>query len=480
MTSPGGTSVFARLLDLFRVDGRWSVPILLAFAMVNLIVLWNAIAHDPRFGYDAPGHIAYVRTLAAGGLPTPQDSHEFFSPPLPYVPAALAWRILDGSLNDTRQIVALKVAQFGHVLASLIVCWSLLAIAKLVRGDAWMRVASLVALGMVPAYYRTFAMVRGEPWMAALLLLGAYHVLKAFAIDRPTLGRAIVAGLLLGGAVLSRQWAFFALPVLGLIGLWRLVGDPENRLKTLACGAALLACAAVSGGWYYAHLHHTYGSMRAFNRPPAEEEPSVESFHAAGSLLSAMVRAPVRDAFDNHPVWLFYSDTWGDYWRYYLVYARDQKGRLVKPVLAERLIDSGKSKSSNLSTMPEYLGRVCAVSIVPTACLLIGLGYGFYAARRVRVRADGGSTFVLPALAFMVFATLLGYGWFVATYPNDHLDTVKASYPLQIFPLLAICASAMWCALHDRRPLFARMVGTAVLLVLLHNLPAMFTRYTLI
>lgn len=455
------------------------MPILVAFALVNLIVLWNAVAHDPRFGYDAPGHIAYVRTLAEGRLPTPEESHEFFSPPLPYLPAALAWRVLDGSSTDTRQILALKVAQAGHVVASLIVCWSLLALAKLVRADAWMRVAALVALGMVPAYYRTFAMVRGEPWMVALLLLGAYQVLRAFAIDRPTMGHAIVAGLLLGGAVLSRQWAFFALPVLGFIGLWRFVADRENRTRTLACGAALLVCAAVSGGWFFAHLHQTYGSMRAFNRPPADEEVSSESEHTSASLAGAMVRAPVRHAFDRHPVWLFYADTWGDYWRYYLVYARDGKGRLVKPVLAERLVASGKSKSSNLATMPSYLGRVCAVSIVPTALLLLGFGYGIASSRHARVRSTDGRKIVLPAAALMTLATLLGYGWFVATYPNDHLDTVKASYPLQLFPLLALLAAAAWCGLRDRVPRVACAIGACLLLIFLHNLPAMFSRYTI-
>lgn len=479
MNHTGGTSLSSRVFDVFRVEGRWSWPILLTFLIIQLIVLYNALAHDGRFGYDGPGHMAYVRTLAEGRLPTPQDSHEFFSPPLPYVPAAIAWRLLDASSNDTRAILALKVGQLVQFLGSILACWSVLAIAKLVRPDGFMRLASLVALGIVPTHYRTFAMVRGEPLMVALLLLGTYFVLRCYAIDRPTYRKAILAGLLLGGAVLCRQWAFFALPALGLVGLWRLIVDADRRRATLLTGLALLASAALVGGWYYAHLHREYGSIRAFNRPPEEEEAEVKAQTPPDQLLRAMVKAPVRDAFNHHPFWLFYADMWGDYWNYFATYARDHRGRLVKAVLIERTVESGRSKGTNARTMPAYLGRVCAVSIVPTLALLGGLVYGLWQIRRWPRSVEASQRIVLPLVSLGVIFTLAGYCWFVATYPNVRLDTVKASYPLQIYPLIALTTAAMWCVLRDRWPRVAVTLGVLLLAVFAHNAGTLFTRYSL-
>jgi hypothetical protein len=192
-----------------------------------------------------------------------------------------------------------------------------------------------------------------------------------------------------------------------------------------------------------------------------------------------MVKAPVRDAFDKHPVWLFYADTWGDYWNYFLTSARDHRGRLVKAVLIDRTVDSGRSKGNNVRTMPPYLGRVCAVSIVPTLLMIGGIGYGLWQLGRWPRSLEASRRIVLPVLALGVTFTLAGYCWFVATYPNVRLDTVKASYPLQMFPLIAIVTAAMWCALRDRWPRVAVALGALVLIVFVHNLGTVFTRYAL-
>src|SRR5438105_6539537 len=75
---PDGATSASR--STVRVDGSR-----LAFLTIQAIVLFNAVFHEPTIGYDAPAHIDYLRTLATFRLPTPPDSYEFFSPPLPYL-----------------------------------------------------------------------------------------------------------------------------------------------------------------------------------------------------------------------------------------------------------------------------------------------------------------------------------------------------------------------------------------------------------
>jgi hypothetical protein len=111
--------------------------------------------------------------------------------------------------------------------------------------------------------------------------------------------------------------------------------------------------------------------------------------------------------------------------------------------------------------------------------MIAGVGFGLSQFRRWPRGLDDASRIVLPTLTLGVITTLAGYCWFVASYPNVRLDTVKATYPLQIFPFIAIAAAAMWSALRDRWPRVAMAIGVGVLIVFIHNAGTVFTRYWL-
>ena len=78
----------ARLMQ--TPEGRLDGWLLFVFVIVNGLVLFNAVLHDPTIQYDGEDHLAYISALAQLRLPTPQDSREFFSPPLPYFLPAVA------------------------------------------------------------------------------------------------------------------------------------------------------------------------------------------------------------------------------------------------------------------------------------------------------------------------------------------------------------------------------------------------------
>src|SRR5262245_8754319 len=74
----------ASIAHAFHAPPRARRVIILLHAIINGIVLYNVARHDVHVGYDASDHLGYARTLAQWRLPGPQDSSEFFSPPLPY------------------------------------------------------------------------------------------------------------------------------------------------------------------------------------------------------------------------------------------------------------------------------------------------------------------------------------------------------------------------------------------------------------
>ena len=484
------------LIDCFRrADGRIAWAVIAAFVALNGVVFANAWRHDPRVGYDGNGHRTYTKVLAAGRLPTPQETHEFFSPPLPYVPAAIARRYVeaDAQPGRWRVDVALKVGQLAQAAMSVVLTLALLACVRMIRPrrDAFAAFCALLCLGMMPVYYRTFAMLRGEPFMATFATVGVALSIRAFVTRRPSLRGGALAGLALGGACASRQWAFFLLPGLAILGLWRFWMDAPRRRATLRAGLATVAAAALVGGPFYVHLYLRYGSIKAFNRvetadggdaliradttdadePADVVAPTPVASTSLATALHNAVTSPIRDRLADHRVLLAYVDTWGDYWQYFLIYAKDKKGNhfdAAKIDGAER--DGFKS---NIRTMPAYLGRVSAVAIAPTLVLLAGWLASLAAARRALA---GGRAIALPVVGALIGSALLGYAWFVLSYPGDRADTVKATYLLQIFPLLAITASIWLADLRTRRPHAAWAIVVVLLIALAHDAPACVTQ----
>lgn len=486
--------IFWSLADCFRrADGRVAWATVVAFVAINAVVFSNAWRHDPRIGYDADGHRAYTKALAAGHLPTPSETHEFFSPPLPYVPASIARWYLDESPQAPRWRAdwALKVGQLVQATASVPLTLAVLFIVRQLRGrrrDAFASFAALLCLGMLPVYYRSFAMFRGEPFLATFATLGIALTLRAFAGERrPGIVVAALAGVALGLACLSRQWAFFLLPPLAALGAWRLFVDPAGRAATLRAGAATMLAAAIVGGPFYIHLWRSYGSVKTFNRPEhadvARVDPDTTDSDEAAALtdrpeppvplasaLQQMLVRPTRDWLAGHRVLLVYADTWGDYWQYFVLNATDKKGNNIGASKLDGAARAGLK--NNIAPMSRFLGRVMVVSVVPTLALAAGAVAALAAVRRARRDPRAAA---LVALGLSIVVSIAGYAWFVASYPGARADTVKATYLLQIFPLLAIVTAAWLADLRSRRPRVAAGIVVALIVALLHNAPACVT-----
>jgi len=316
-------------------------PILLLLVM-NSIVLYNALVHPPLAGYDAGSHLGYILTLAEGRLPTPFDTSEFFSPPLPYALPALAYA---GGLPWG---LTQKSAQLLNLLISLGTVFALLRLAHLIRPrQIRYTAATLAVLALMPVYYKSFSFIRGEPWVTLFAVLIAYEALSMILNEdtgRKLTVRAVRLGIWLGLAVLSRQWGFLLWIAVALfwLGLWwqrtrsrsswrlnqvgeTLPGTVMERRKMIQ--AALLASlvALMIGGWFYFHLHWRYESVAAFNRPLqsslslANHPPSFYTGLGDGKLFTD----PVRPSFSNQLWPKFYAEFWGDYEAYFLIYGRD-------------------------------------------------------------------------------------------------------------------------------------------------------------
>jgi 4-amino-4-deoxy-L-arabinose transferase-like glycosyltransferase len=345
-------------------------------------------------------HQVRARSLA-GRLPEESETVEYFSPPLPYILPAFFDAI---GYPDPGRIALQQNFFFSIALTLLIVKFA----RRLSPDQPFHAPMALLALAIVPVYYRTFAFFRGEPLLAFFVLLAVYLVY----FSDGSLRNAAYVGLALACGVLSRQWGFIVIPPLMLYA----VVARGWRLKHLVV-AGLIVVAL--GAWFYLSLMHRYGTPMAFNRPPRNRGEALNMFTGTGNGL--LFTNPVRGSFDNH-VWpILYSETWGDYWGYWAGRVRD------------------------------VLGRMNAVNLIPTLAV-------FYALiRNLRQRQ-----YWLHDLIIVV--GIVGYMAFLTRYQNGEGDTIKPTYLLQLFPLVALIAGD-WFARHWRLVL---VVGT---LLLIHNAP---------
>lgn len=459
---------------LFRDEGRWQLWVIGLFVLMQGLVIVNAVLHNPEMGYDADDHLSYMQVLPER-LPSSQDTREFFSAPLPYfIPGVVdevCTRIF--AARDPNWVFEYcrdwggNTAQGLNVLLSFGAGILMLSLAQRLRPGSWyFKVGVLLLLTLLTVYYKTFAQVRGEPYVV-FFTVWILDVLFAW-IDAPLSAvgwqQGVGLGVLVGLLMLSRQWGAMLIPVLLLFPLmmfWVRRRLDWGLLRTLVLGALT---AALVGGWFYVWLLIRYDTLTAFNlkTPGFSFANQPYKFYRHTGLEDwELFRVPIRENFANEFMPIMYSDTWGDYWGYF-VFIR------AKSYLGEKGYENG-------AQIAPYLGRVNLVSLYPTFLMALGLLLGLHHVVRLRIEKTNAK-FMLMWI-FLVSAGLM-YGYFVIAYPDPPRGaTIKPTYVLHALIVLPLFAADFLETLRRRSARGWWLAVGLLVLVLIHNLPAMVTRY---
>ena len=499
------------LIEPFKQKNRIYKPLILLYLLINLVVLRNAVFHDPAIGYDAWAYYDYIEVLSEGRLPNSTETPEFFSPPLAFIPAAIVRAGLEpfldtpalnppnesapistwlyhhffNSLDDFRNALAGKATQILNVIYSLITTFFVLKICSLIDPERGrFRFFALFLLGILTVYYRIFSFVRAEPLMIAVILVSFYQILSLARKKETARSDIFALALLSGFGMLTRQWFLSCLLTIfmGLAGIrWQ---QTKSLKQLLIASLVFITIVFFIASPFYLHLQFSEGSVAAFNQPfiGVRLLPDWTYYFEPG--LEKVFSDPVRSSLGVRFLPMLYSDTWGDYWAYFAVWGRDTRtNRLVygipldSSVLSPEELTSTKSfLDTNRFEINSYLARVNIVSIVPTLVLLGGMGFGFVATWRWifhrREPADPWRVIVTTYISL----SLIIYLGFLIFFTYDTPGTIKAGYVLHIFPFLAILAADFLIRLE--KPLGkAFPVLLAILgLVALHNFPVLLSR----
>ena len=444
------------------------VIIVLLAVTINVIVLVNSILHHPLMGYDVVGHLNYIATLPER-LPDRSDSGEYFSPPLPYFLPSIAYQACSHSaMGINCKVFGGNAAQLINVFLSIGITILFLKIADLLQpGNKYFKISLLTVFSLLTVYYKTFSQVRGEPYLAFLTILIVYLMIRIIKkSENPSAKNVMFLGISFGLLILSRQWGFLLLPAFFAFAIpvyfWSKPLFPQYiKLITLS-----LALGFLVGGWFYIHLQRTYGTVMAFNKETKDfsfaNQPA--SFYRTTGLKHLMLfRSPTRKTFDNLLLPIFYSDTWGDYWGYF-VFVRDK---------------SLFAACANKPEITSYLGRVNAASLAPSLLMaggmLLGIAQSAFSLNRKKTSFEN---LISSLLTLMIVSSLAGYMWFLISHPMDAKGTtIKATYMIQVFMIIPLLTATFMERIRLARPNLYLLIMTIYAFVFFHNLPAMITRY---
>ena len=431
------------------------------------IFAYNIYVYDPLYGYDARDHYYYIDYFAMYlpdkiNLPSIEDSKEFFSPPLPYlVPSfvvVFCRNIIESSnyVEDCRPSLALitQIFQTFMFFGTLFIYSKI--IKKMYKDINFSHFLLIVLL--LTVNYRTFLMIRGEPYIIffqALCLMIIYNFL--LFEKKADVKNFIFLGVLIGLIGLSKQWGFLLFPSYFFLYFYLKNKDiRKNYLKflILAFFIGFIIC-----GWFYVGLLLDYGSFTAFNKEPTplrfDNQPL--SFYFSFELNDLLFKNPIRPNFDNQLFPILYSDLWGDYWGYFSFILKGWEYGRFQP------------------TVGAYLGRVNLVSIFPTFLLILGTVFSFK--KIVKTKKNTQDIFQIFIL-FSSLITFVGYLWFLIKYPEKPSgDTIKATYVIQMFHLMVFMCFDYLNELKKKNERVYNIIFILLFLIYLHNIPAMVTNY---
>ena len=451
--------MFRNFLDEFR---KQDTHIKLVIFVILLIMVFNVFSYYHEFGYDGQDHKWYIEVLPLD-LPTQNDTKEFFSPPLPYLFPSIIDSICDKlveanliSLNCS--IFYGNLTQFVQIVMFFIILFCYLKILNLLSENRNYKNLTLILLLLIPVNYKTFVMIRGEPYVSFFFFLILYLLFSIISEDKD-INRLdyVLLTLLMAGLGLSRQWGLLLLPGIFLtIFLVNKYKDKEfsKKYTRLVFSSSIFSFPLYF--WFYIHLFLNYGSITAFNREPLPFNflNQSTSFYFDLALADIFTR-PIRGfSLENKLFPILYSETWGDYFGYFLI--THAKGGL----------------EANYEIVP-YLGRVNLFALVPTFLFIFGIFYFFVIFKKLNVNQKIIYSTFLLCVSFM----WIGYMWFLIKYPNySKGDTIKATFILQLIQLLPFFGSIF--VIHNlKNKWIFNLIYSVIIFILIYNIPAMISRY---
>ena len=430
--------------------------------LVTIILIINIFGYFHELGYDGKQHNWYIEMMPLS-LPTDQDTIQFYNPPLPYFFPSIIDSFCD-KLNETYAInfdctyLYGKLTQILQALMFLGIIFLIRDISKIIEPkNINYQNNVLLLFVMIPVSYKSFVMIRGEPYTSFFMFLLISIVTKAVYKKLEISNKlTVLTGVILGFIALSKHRGLLFFPALFVLLLLVLrKKDKDFNFKFFKFSLFSFLISLPLFGWFYILQYLNYGTLTAFNLEPLNfsfnNHPSSFYFGLGEDYIFSK---PIRENMNNLLFPVLYSDIWGDYWGYFT-------------------LSTGREGLDTNFEIARYLGRVNLISIIPTIIMLFGI-LRFLLKFKSNYENKIFYSFIFSSISFF----WIGYMWFVIKYPSPIKgDTLKGTYILPLIHLLPFFGAFLLERIKEFSKKLYNLSFGILILVFVHNIPAMITRY---
>ena len=370
-----------------------------------------------RVGFDAAGHLDYVRWIADGrGLPDATDGWSMYHPPLFYVLAAVPVALADALPDSWAERIAMRAVPVALGLGNILLAG--FAARRLFGGRRRGQAAAMGFAALLPLHLTQAAYVSNE--IGHAFFAGASLVAAMLALeDRERAGRRLaITGLLLGCALLSK---FTAVLFVGLICAfiaferWQARALPL-RQAIASAGGVLLIALLVSGAFYVRNWLR-FGDPFVWNLDiPGQESWWLQpAFHTPAYYLKLgdALRAPYYSSFFS-----FWDGQYTTFW-------------------GDGLI-GGMAELARRPAAWDWRWMSATFALAVPATLIIALGF-WRMTRDAFTHADASRRCTLALLTTLLWS--MGAAALATTIRFPFYGAARASYALSLLVPISICAA---------------------------------------
>ena len=232
-----------------------------------VLLLWLALAMNNFYklpvhvGFDVPGHVTYIRTMAATGrIPLPDEGWKSSEPPLYYALAAILYRLLFTRFDLETTIRFLRLISIGCGAAQVVISYFVLRYAFPRRND--LQAIGTVIGGLLPMNLYISQGIGNEAMagcLAGIVIMLGFSLIpgrSGVSVDR----RLAAMGFVLGLSILTKVTAVLLFPPLLLHLFYLSRRDRWSRPSTYWRFSLVILVPLAVAGWYFVRNWFEVGS----------------------------------------------------------------------------------------------------------------------------------------------------------------------------------------------------------------------------
>ncbi len=281
-----------------QIKSRHFIALVLLFAIAVRVCYilttdWNERQHDV-FAFDTQGHAGYIYTLMKTGSLPNSNNGLFYHPPLHHYIMSLAGRLLSGIINSTGQVFeALQLLPAYYSLMCGVVFLKILNIFNIRQST---RLLFFAFFTLHPSLIVFSGSINNDILCLLLSMCTVLYLLRFFHIQ--SLKNAVLTGLFLGLAMMTKVSAVTIAPVIAVVFVIRLVKPCENvsRKKVFVRELSFAAVSIPLGMWYPIRNLLKFGQPLGYVMPIGTEHPL---YCGNRSITERFLLLSVKDLFKN-------------------------------------------------------------------------------------------------------------------------------------------------------------------------------------